>query len=146
MSGFEITLMCLALNVYKEARGEPVPGQHAVALVTLNRARARGDGDVCAAVLEPNQFSWTITDIKNNVLRPSKRPELKSVEWITAMQSAKDSFYMDDFTKGATHYHSVTIEPYWVVGEEMMNMVYEGRWGNHYFYEELDYAERRGYK
>ena len=31
-------LLCLALNIYHEARGEPLKGQIAVASVTMNRA------------------------------------------------------------------------------------------------------------
>ena len=33
----ETALMCLALNIYFEARSEPIEGQIAIAEVTLNR-------------------------------------------------------------------------------------------------------------
>ena len=34
-------LMCLARNIYHEARGEPITGQYAVAEVTMNRVASR---------------------------------------------------------------------------------------------------------
>jgi len=40
-------LLCLSLNVHNEARGEPVLGQVAVAMVTINRANQRSDADIC---------------------------------------------------------------------------------------------------
>ena len=39
MFGLEIGLVCLALNVYFEARNEPDQAQMAIALVTINRAK-----------------------------------------------------------------------------------------------------------
>jgi spore germination cell wall hydrolase CwlJ-like protein len=56
-------LTCLALNVYHEARAEPVEGQLGVAYVTLNRTRAEAfPDDICQVVTQSNgaacQFSW----------------------------------------------------------------------------------------
>lgn len=56
-------LTCLALNVYYEARAEPVEGQLAVAFVTLNRVEGtRFPDDICGVVGEKRggrcQFSW----------------------------------------------------------------------------------------
>jgi spore germination cell wall hydrolase CwlJ-like protein len=46
-------LTCLALNVYYEARGEPLAGKYAVAEVTMNRvASPRHPGTVCEVVYE----------------------------------------------------------------------------------------------
>lgn len=42
-------LLCLALNVYFEARGEPIIGQYAVAHVTLNRVK-ENNSTVCKEV------------------------------------------------------------------------------------------------
>jgi N-acetylmuramoyl-L-alanine amidase len=138
MTGFEITLTCLALNVFKEARGEPVKAQHALALVTINRARRNNSGkDICRIVFEPNQFSWTSKDSKNGVLLKNKRPNRDSAEWKRAEQSARESLYMKDFTGGATHYHEVNYKPTWI-----RKMKYIGRWGNHYFYMAKDGSPR----
>lgn len=134
MTGFGIAITCLALNVFKEARGEPVQGQHAVALVTLNRVyRAGLTKDICEVVFEPKQFSWTITDTRDGVLLPGKHPDRTSREWKRAEQSAREALYMQDFTGGATHYHGVKVKPYWRKSMERV-----GRWGNHYFYRSKD--------
>ena len=64
-------IKCLAMNVYHEARGEPVLGQFAVAAVTMNRVKsARYPDDVCRVVYQKGwsskhqryvaAFSWTL--------------------------------------------------------------------------------------
>ena len=78
----ETALMCLALNIYFEARSEPIQGQIAIAEVTLNRvASANFPNDVCSVVLQDNnsgcQFSWwcdgkSDEPRENNSLRTSK--------------------------------------------------------------------------
>lgn len=132
MIGFEIAVTCLALNVYKEARGEELKGQQAVALVTLNRvASGKYPMDICKTVFQDKQFSWTATDSKGGVLLPHKRPDQKSVEWATAMRVAKQSLTLRDFTGGATHYHKIKVLPKW-----HKSMEFVGQWGNHRFYKE----------
>ena len=55
----EIALACLSLNVYFEARNQPVAGQVAVAQVTMNRvADPRYPDTVCEVVYDHKQFSW----------------------------------------------------------------------------------------
>lgn len=51
-------MLCMALNVYHEARSEPLAGQAAIALVTMNRV-AHSGLDVCQVVYQRKQFSWT---------------------------------------------------------------------------------------
>ena len=68
-------LMCLALNVYHEARSEPLQGQAAVAHVVLNRvASGRWPDDVCSVVHQGYekgrfkcQFTWYCEDRKSVV-------------------------------------------------------------------------------
>jgi N-acetylmuramoyl-L-alanine amidase len=130
MTGIELALACLALNVYKEARGEPVAGQIAVALVTLNRARQRQKG-VCQVILEPYQFSWTITDTRNGRLLPGKAPNQDSPAWWRSFESARLALHVEDFTQGATHFHTPAVSPTWA-----KKLQYIGQWGNHIFYRE----------
>jgi spore germination cell wall hydrolase CwlJ-like protein len=47
----------LAINIYHEARGEPLEGKIAVAHVTLNRLRKERK-PVKEVILRPFQFSW----------------------------------------------------------------------------------------
>ena len=60
-------IMCLALNIYNEARGEPIAGQYAVAQVTIQRtASPKWENTICGAVYEYKQFSWTLARFSIN--------------------------------------------------------------------------------
>ena len=53
-------LMCLAKNIYHEARGEPEAAWFAVGFVTMNRVYdKRWPDSVCKVVYQPGQFIWT---------------------------------------------------------------------------------------
>ena len=53
-------LICLAMNIYHEARGQSIAGQMAVALVTINRMNdSRYPNTICEVVMEgPTRVSW----------------------------------------------------------------------------------------
>ena len=52
-------LVCLALNVYHEARDQPFIGQVAVAQVVMNRVKdERYPDDVCGVVKQGLTYSW----------------------------------------------------------------------------------------
>ena len=123
----ETALLCLALNVYFEARSEPIAGQLAVAEVTLNRvASADYPNTICEVVYEGLhytghngarfpvrdrcQFSW-YCDGRGDEPRESKL-------WTESQKLAKHIFYYKDkyidITDGATHYHANYIDdPRW---------------------------------
>lgn len=49
-------LLCLASNIYFEARSEPIAGQIAVAEVTLNRVTSQDyPNNICEVVLQENE-------------------------------------------------------------------------------------------
>ena len=113
-------LMCLALNVYFEARSENMASQVAVSLVVMNRVEDhRFPNTVCGVVkqgltykndkvvLGRCQFSW-YCDGK------SDKPTNKKA-WFQAKEIA--SIVLDggvfDFTEGATHYHAYYVYPSW---------------------------------
>ena len=55
----EAALVCLALNIYFEARNQPTSGQIAVAEVTLNRVASRNyPNTVCGVVHQGPISSW----------------------------------------------------------------------------------------
>lgn len=132
------TLLCLALNTYYEARGEPVRGQYAVALVTINRANTQNK-PICSVVTKSKQFSWT-TDALEPVKSDNKLIgyRLKRGHAPTDMQAWNDAVWvarhtlgggMRDFTMGANHYHSKAVNPYWAVTGKKTTTI-----GNHIFY------------
>lgn len=129
--GLSAALFCLAVNVYHESRGEPLEGQMAVALVTLNRAR-ESKRNVCDVVVEKDQFSWTKQGVSyfrgKWRLRTSHYPK-KRRAWNVSVMVAKAALGMADFTLGSTHFHADYVSPKWA-----KNLVFSGRWGRHLFY------------
>ena len=111
----EMFLTCLALNVYYEARSEPMDGQYAVAHVVLNRvADDSFPDDACKVVKQGYhkgkhrcQFSW-YCDGK------SDKPK-DNMSWIVAQVVAYNTLYghHKDNTYGATHYHATYVNPWW---------------------------------
>jgi len=113
-------LMCLALNVYFEARSENMASQVAVSLVVMNRVEDHRFPDTVCGVVKQGlkykndkvvlgkcQFSW-YCDGK------SDKPTNKKA-WFQAKEIA--SIVLDggvfDFTEGATHYHAYYVYPSW---------------------------------
>ena len=111
----EMFLTCLALNVYYEARSEPMDGQYAVAHVVLNRvADDTFPDDACKVGKQGyhkgrhrSQFSWYCDGKSDN-------PKDK-MSWIVAQVVAYNTLYGHhrDNTHGATHYHATYVNPWW---------------------------------
>lgn len=118
-------LICLARNVYHEARGEPAAGQHAVAEVTMNRvASPLFPATVCEVVHAKRAFSWT-------ELYLDARPP-GGVAWqqaVAAAEAVYDGNY-EPVVGNATHYHATYVAPRWARGREPV-----ARIGRHVFYE-----------
>ena len=118
-------VMCLALNIYFEARSEEPMGQLAVAEVTLNRVMSRRYPDtVCEVVWQRKQFSWT-HDGKSDVPKDAKA-------WDMAVRAAKLAMKHRDVVivgNGVTHYHADYVKPYWTTAYERVAKV-----GTHIFY------------
>ena len=117
-------ILCLALNVYQEAKNQPFIGQVAVAQVVMNRVYDERYPDTICEVVEqgptyswkPNfpirnrcQFSW-YSDGKSDT------PKEKDA-WDTALAVANGVYYgnlyMDDLVEGATPYHAYYVTPEW---------------------------------
>lgn len=126
-------LACLALNVYYEARGEPLAGQYAVAEVTMNRvASGRYPPTVCGVVYQKKwdplrkryvgAFSWTEFDVV---------PHPEGEEWKRARAVAKAVYSrrQPPNLNGATLYHATYIKPSWSRGKRPV-----ARIGTHVFY------------
>lgn len=116
---------CLALNIYKEARGEPIYGQTEVALVTKNRVNdPRWPNTYCKVVKQEKQFSWYTNqesvkvkdnkqwkiakDIAHSVIMHSYIPNMGSLYFVNPSKTTKVS---------------------WLKGLKFNKII-----GNHYFY------------
>lgn len=125
-------LLCLASNIYFEARSEPIAGQIAVAEVTLNRVGSHDyPNDICGVVLQENddgcQFSWWC-DSKSD--QPKDMFSFLKAKAIAKMM-IEDGEYISVVGDGVTHYHSTSVEPYWIA-----DYTESQRIGDHVFYTE----------
>lgn len=126
--------MCMALNIYWEARSESFEGQHAVAQVTYNRAQ-RDPNKVCDVVFQPKQFSWAnpLTSRKGKERERLAKQYVPTEEkaWNLAKQIAFHtvSGHIRDFTKGATFYHTHKVKPLWSKSFKLVAVI-----GQHKFY------------
>ena len=116
-------LLCMVLNVYNEARSEPLLGQIAVAETVLNRIDdPRWPDDACSVIYQPYQYSWTLDD-------PGTPTD------IVAYHRAKMAvqYALEHRTTTATHYHHEDIVPIW---SKHPRMDYLYQIGVHKFYYE----------
>lgn len=115
-------LLWLTLNVYYEARSEPLVGQVAVVMVTLNRANEK-NLTIKDVVKEPYQFSWTFQE-------DSYIPDDPKA-FLECLKSVYIALQTKDFTNGATHYHHNAVNPYWAEHFKYLN-----QFGSHKFYKQ----------
>jgi N-acetylmuramoyl-L-alanine amidase len=123
-------LMCLAMNIYHEARSEPVAGRVAVAEVTLNRVESKYYPDnVCAVVYQKGKkacaFSWTCDGLSDT---PYEKKEFdKAVRLARMVMLNKKN--IEAVGKNVTHYHHKSVKPYWLTDVKKVKQV-----GSHIFY------------
>jgi len=115
-------VLCLAMNLYHEARGEPLAGQLAVGFSTMNRvADKRYPDTVCGVVTQAKYRSWD----KDNPIKHrcqyswfcdglSDDPK-DGKAMLEATILAQNIYHgrVTDISEGATHYHAVYVNPYW---------------------------------
>jgi len=116
-------ILCLAKNIYHEARGEPLEGQVAVAQVTLNRvASGNFQNTICGVVYAERQFSWTL----------DKRLKVTDVKaWEASVDIAAavltKSVPLPNFK--ALYFHTKQVKPRWNRNKRVVAVI-----GNHIFY------------
>lgn len=129
-------LICMALNIYHEARGTPYNNQLGVGLVTMNRVR-QTKRSICEVVYERRgpsaQFSWTA--------KPTAKTRYLELEsWDRAQQIAYEVIYEQpkDITRGATYFHERSIRPAWASRAKAKTVI-----GAHVFIRLEEVAEAR---
>ena len=116
-------VMCLALNLYFEARDQPVVGQLAVGFSTMNRvADERYPDTVCEVVKQAKYNAW---DMENPIRHRCQYSwfcdgmgdtPTDGKAMLEATILAQNIYYgrVTDISNGATHYHATWIDtPYW---------------------------------
>ena len=119
---------CLAMNVYHEARNQPLAGQMAVISVTVNRVNdKRFPNSICGVVYEgPHRPSWKDQTVMIPVRhrcqfswycdgKSDRVHDMTTFDNIfnLSMGVVDGSYTIADITEGATHYHADYVEPAW---------------------------------
>ena len=139
----DLSLKCMADNIYWEARNQPVNGMIAVAFATLNRVNdERFPNSVCEVIRQgptrPSwitgepipvknrcQFSW-YCDGKSDTI-PLKDMNIYEVSISIAKRVMGEEF--KDNTGGAVYYHADYVTPSWAKSKVRTIKI-----GNHIFY------------
>ncbi len=127
---------CLAEALYFEARGENLKGQMAVAEVILNRVQSqRYPNTVCRVISQGAsrrnacQFSFKCDG------RPERFSERFAYERVGKVARVMLDGRDRDLTDGATHYHTIRVQPGWSRRLEQTVQI-----GDHIFYRRHDQA------
>jgi len=122
----ESEIICLAKNIYFEARGESIAGQTAVASVTLNRVKSpKFPNTVCEVVHQAKYSKWwkethnRDVPIKNKCQfswycdgKSDKVHDHNAYKKIYRLASYLYNADIDN-TSGAIYYHANYVSPYW---------------------------------
>ncbi len=142
MSDRDVEIM--AKTIYGEARGESEEGKEAVACVIMNRYKAHKwftgyrteygvkIPDISETCLKPKQFScWNKKDPNRPLL---DKIDASNEVFADCLHLAARALAgeLEDFTGGATFYHTKNIRPYWSLHK---SPCYET--GNHLFYNDI---------
>ena len=121
---------CGSQNVYFESQGEPGLGMVAVSQVVINRVKdKRWPDTICEVVWQNKQFSWTHDGKSDRIPLAStyqRRLWMKSVYMFLIAHTE------EDVTNGATHYHSIKVDPWWASSMKVTAHI-----GNHIFLKEM---------
>lgn len=98
---------CMALMMYKEARGESAAGRRAVADVMINRVRHHEFPDTICGNLKPSQYQWLRkkTPIKDWALYHAIRQEAERIYALHRLGDWRDT------TNGGYFFSSNGVKP-----------------------------------
>ena len=115
-------ILCLATNLYFEARGEPLAGQLAVGYSVMNRVKSpRYPDTLCGVVHQAKYNGWDIVNPIKHRCQYSwfcdglsdKPTDGKAMLEATLLAINIYHGRVIDVSEGATHYHNTTVTPYW---------------------------------
>lgn len=129
VTNLEPEIECLTQTIYFESRGEPIAGQLAVGLVTINRKNSNLFPDTICGVIRQRtpvcQYSW-YCDGKSDVVPKNKEGKLARALAVGLLTSN-----VEDITEGALFFHADYINPGWNNLEKTIEI------GAHVFYRRL---------
>ena len=136
----ELALMCLSLNIYYEARNQPLRGQMAVAEVVLNRVEDKNFPDtICEVVMEGPTYSWKPDFPVRHKCQFSWYCDGKSdtplefEAWNMSVMVAENILanVPPNLLEGAIYYHATNVDPFWAKEKTFIKQI-----GDHLFYKE----------
>lgn len=114
--------ICLAQNLFFEAKNEPMSAIEAVAATVFNRMSMKYyPSSVCGVVYAPYQYSWTLT--------PSNWQRMPPSAFIVMANHMLQNRAILQEMYPVTHFHRVDIKPRWAVTMNYMMTI-----GQHKFY------------
>jgi len=127
-----LEFLCLAKNIYHEAKNQSYSGMLGVGQVTLNRVKSSYWPDnICDVVYEGAerknkcQFSWVCDGQVDSV-------DFSSRAWAKALSAAHSTMFGTiDIVGEATHFHADYVNPYWATKLTRIIKI-----DNHIFYKE----------
>lgn len=126
-------MFCLARVIHDEARGESTRGMQAVAHVVLNRVKNKNYPDtICSVVYQKHRG---VCQFSGMCKKKTKRFDAEALNVAYRVLDLKD---LKDPTRGATHFHNVTVTPSW-------SAIYArtARIGSHTFYKPINRQNSR---
>lgn len=132
-------ISCLAQNIFFESGAESYKGKVAVALVTINRTKLSSYPDSICGVVKQKvkgvcQFSWVCNPTKN-IVTYKNTEAYKEILKLATFVYLNDE-YINDVTKGATHFHTTNINPGWYDLTRTIKI------GHHVFYKTKQKVDR----
>jgi N-acetylmuramoyl-L-alanine amidase len=129
------SIMCMALAIYHEARGEPVEGQHAVGHVILNRVASVDYPSTVCDVVKQGRY-WRHVPLRHQCQfsfwcdgKPEVIKDKQAFGSAVILSLGIMNNWIPDPTDGATHYHATWVNPDWT-----LTMTPTTRVKNHIFY------------
>ena len=113
------SIMCLALNLYFEARSESLAGHLAVGFSTMNRvADKHYPNEVCEVVKQAKYNGWSKDPIRHKCQYSWFCDGMSDIptndhDFLESTILASNIYYkrVTDISGGATHYHATWIDP-----------------------------------
>ena len=126
------TITYLTYTLYHESRGEPDLANMMILSVIWNRMENKHFPNTLEGVVKQDwQFSY-LFDKKSDVIKD--KVSYKRLHNLVEVFLLNRELFLG-LSKGANHYHTVSISPYWSNSKRMKVV---GVFGNHIFYKRLD--------
>jgi len=126
-----VAIICLALNIYHEARNQPVAGQIAVSEVVLNRVKdTKYPNTICEVVYQAKYEEGSNLPIRNQCQfswycdgKSDKPTDIDAYRWALTLSGRILNGEFAPLTNGAIHYHSTKVDPEWTIRKEKVTQI-----------------------